>query len=117
MHELSLAQDLLRQLHELAAQNGAYRILTVTVEVGQLSGIVPDSFDFGFTALAAESPLTSSAKLKIKTPMTDYQCLSCGHLLAKCNKRPDNCPACTNGIMMPKGGMDLILLNVEMDIK
>ncbi len=116
MHELSMAQDLLRQLHELAAQNGAYRILTVTVEVGPLSGIVPDSFDFGFTALAAESPLTSGAKLNIKIPMADYQCLSCGHLLAGCNKRPDNCPACKDGMMMASGGRDLILLNVEMDI-
>jgi hydrogenase nickel insertion protein HypA len=115
MHELSLAQSLLRQLHDLAAKNGARRVSKVTVEIGPLAGIVQDSFEFGFTILAAESAVTKGAALIIKTPAPGYQCLDCGNLLEPGCSRPDSCPACQSKIIMPKGGHDIVLLQVEME--
>lgn len=114
MHELSLAQGLLSQLHDLAAQNKANRIITVKVEIGPLSGIVVDSFQFGFSALAAESPLTRAAALEISVPEAVYKCLACGYLL-KSNESAAVCPACHGKALLPEGGGDIILLQVEMD--
>ncbi len=71
MHELSLAQGLLSQLHDLAARHQARRIIRLRVEIGPLSGIVVDSFEFGFNCLSAESPLTKNAKLDITIPAND----------------------------------------------
>ena len=115
MHELSLAQSLLNQLYDLAAQNGAKRVVKVTVEIGPLSGIVQDSFEFGFTSLAAESPITCGAALVIKTPAAEYQCLDCNYIMRSCLDRPLNCSACQSKMIIPKGGNDIILLQVEMD--
>jgi hydrogenase nickel insertion protein HypA len=115
MHELSLAQNLLSQLHDLAAQNGADRVIKVTVEIGPLSGIVKDSFQFGFSSLAEDSAITRGAALEIKTQPAEYQCLDCNHLIQNSPDRPQHCPACRSEMIMPKGGSDIILLQVEMD--
>jgi Zn finger protein HypA/HybF involved in hydrogenase expression len=72
MHELSLAQGLLGQLEELASTHKAQTILVVRVDIGRQSGIVKDSFCFGFDALKKEKPLTQNAVLIIHdTPGTE----------------------------------------------
>ena len=65
MHELSLAQGLLTQLEELATTHNATTVHVVRVEIGEQSGIVVDSFCFGFDALKKETPLTENAELQI----------------------------------------------------
>jgi len=65
MHELSLAQGLLAQLTDLAATHKATRILTVRVSIGAQSGIVCDSFVFGFNAIRTAQKLTGDAVLEI----------------------------------------------------
>jgi len=65
MHELSLAQGLLSQLEQLAADNNATTVLIVQVDIGKDAGIVIDSFTFGFNAIKIEVPLTKQAKLII----------------------------------------------------
>ncbi len=66
MHELSLAQALLDQLQELAVTHGAKKILQVRVNIGRASGIVIDSFVFGFDAVKMDVPLTMEAVLTIE---------------------------------------------------
>ncbi len=66
MHELSLAQALLDQLQELAVTHGAEKILQVRVNIGRASGIVIDSFVFGFDAVKMDLPLTREAVLTIE---------------------------------------------------
>ncbi len=65
MHELSLAQGLIDQLQELARDHGAEKIFQVWVNIGGASGIVVDSFAFGFDAVKMDLPLTVQAVLKI----------------------------------------------------
>jgi Zn finger protein HypA/HybF involved in hydrogenase expression len=66
VHELSLVQGLLSQLQRLAAEHGAARVISVRVSIGTGSGIVVDSFVFGFDAVKTESELTCSAVLDIE---------------------------------------------------
>lgn len=114
MHEISLVQALLRQLAELARQHNSRAISKVRVEIGPLSGIVIDSFQFGFDVLAAEEELTSEALLEIVTPPIQYKCRSCGHVCLNHTGVPDVCPACSHSLLVPEGGDGLILLQVEM---
>jgi len=58
----------MRQLEELAQQHGAKKIFAVRLAVGTRSGIVVDSFCFGFEVLARENPLTENAVLEISEP-------------------------------------------------
>lgn len=65
MHEFSLAQGLMQQLKDLAEQHNVQKICTVRVAIGTRSGIVVDSFSFGFEVMAKENTLTREAILEI----------------------------------------------------
>ncbi len=71
MHEFSLAQGLTRQLVDLASLHAVQKICTVRVAIGTRSGIVVDSFSFGFEVLAKETTLIRDAVLEISEPDGD----------------------------------------------
>ncbi len=115
MHEMSLVQGLLQQLGDLAVEHNMTKVLKITMEIGPLSGIVVDSFTFGFEALAPHDPLVKDAKLIIETPPAAYTCSSCGHCVETTEARPEKCPECEELFLITSGGSDLILKNVEME--
>lgn len=68
MHEISLVQNLIHQLHELAERNKCQRIIEVFVEIGPCAGVVVDSFQFAYETMAAEDELTKKSRLTIDSP-------------------------------------------------
>ncbi len=115
MHEMSLVQGLFQQLGDLAAENKMNKVLKVTMEIGPLSGVVVDSFTFGFEALASHDPLVKDAELIIEVPPVTYTCTSCNHQMETSGDRPDKCEKCDEVFLIPSGGNDLILKQVEME--
>ena len=89
MHELSLTQSVV----EICEQNaGGRRVLSVTLELGELSGIVPDSVEFCFEA-CTKGTLLEGAQLIITRVAPKGLCRECG------NEFPvsayyDSCPNC-----------------------
>ena len=114
MHEISLVQGLFSQLHELAAKNNASKITSVTMEIGPLSGVVVDSFQFGFDILSADDDLVRDARLIIHVLEVNYSCTGCGHMETTATK-PDQCPLCGDFLLIPDGGDDLLLRQVELE--
>ena len=53
MHELSLAEALVEQLAEVAAREGAVRITRIDLELGAMSGVEREPFEFSFPIVAA----------------------------------------------------------------
>jgi hydrogenase nickel insertion protein HypA len=115
MHEISLVQNLIQQLRELATANNASRVVTVTMEIGHLSGVVVDSFRFGFDILAANDDFIRGAELRVQTPEVSFKCTGCGQSLTTSGPRPDHCGQCGDTLLIPEGGDDLILRQVEME--
>jgi hydrogenase nickel incorporation protein HypA/HybF len=115
MHEISLVQGLFQQLKELAAENRASKVISVTMEIGPLCGVVVDSFQFGFDILSADDDLVRGAKLIIRIPEVSYSCTSCNHIEVTTTIKPDGCPNCGELLLIPDGGTDLILCQVEME--
>lgn len=115
MHEISLVQGLIVQLQELAEANDATKINKVTMEIGPLSGVVADSFQFGFDILAKEEKLLASAELIIVTPEVEYKCSDCGFTQTTSGERPRECSKCGDFLLIPSGGDDLLLRQVEME--
>jgi len=114
MHEMSLVQALLTQLGALAAEHQKTRVLTVTLDIGPLSGVVIDSFQFGFDVLSAENDLTKGARLIVINPPATFQCIGCGHRQSAA-VRPDSCPQCDETLLIPEGGDSITLNQVEME--
>ncbi len=115
MHEISLVQGLFSQLRDLAVENGATKVIRVTMEIGPLSGVVVDSFQFGFDILSAEDELLKGARLELITPPVIYRCTNCPHVIEGSSTKPDECPECGELLLIPEGGDDLILKQVEME--
>jgi hydrogenase nickel incorporation protein HypA/HybF len=128
MHELSLAQSLIEQLLHLAQEHKAERITRVAVTLGPFSGIVRDSFEFGFNIIKESDVVTREALLELITPDPEYTCLDCGTvavipfslqtdrlesvLLGPAAK---HCSGCGSNRLSPQGGTELILNQVEME--
>ena len=72
MHELSLAHSLIDQILDLVAEHQASRVLRVRVTLGPFSGVVRDSFEFGFNVLKKEQAQTADALLDLETPDPTY---------------------------------------------
>lgn len=115
MHEISLVQGLLQQLKELAHANQAGKIIKITMDVGPLSGVVADSFRFGFDILSADDDLFKGAELVLIITPVSYQCSNCGHVVTTAGERPEQCAKCQELFLIPQGGDDLILRQVEME--
>ncbi|MEB3290679.1 MAG: hydrogenase maturation nickel metallochaperone HypA [Leptolyngbya sp.] len=75
MHELSITQTIIDTVVE-AAQGAAVR--QITLEIGELSAILPDSIQFCFEACTPNTPL-AGAKLAILTVPGRGMCRNCGH--------------------------------------
>jgi len=115
MHEISLVQGLFQQLAELAEQNKMTRVLKVTMEIGPLSGVVEDSFRFGFEILAKENELVRDAELIINTTSVSYRCTACNKTEQTTGPKPDNCSHCSELFLIAEGGDELILQKVVME--
>lgn len=68
MHELSLAEDMVGIVEAAARRNGATRVASVRVEIGELACVEPESLAFAFEVCAREG-CARGARLDIeRTP-------------------------------------------------
>ena len=76
MHELSAAQNILEIVESNLPADAWRSVKSVKVRIGCLSGIVPESLDFCFTAIAHGTPL-EGATLDIERVPFVLHCMSC----------------------------------------
>ena len=74
MHELSITQSV---VDVVTRRTGSDRVAKVHLQIGKLSGIVPDSVRFCFELIAADTPL-AGATLEIDEPLGRGHCQTCG---------------------------------------
>ncbi|HTO79941.1 MAG TPA: hydrogenase maturation nickel metallochaperone HypA [Methylocystis sp.] len=74
MHEIALAQAAI-ELAEQAA--GGRRVRRVTIEVGELSGVLPEALSFCFD-FAAQGTLLDGAELDLQKISGVAHCEACG---------------------------------------
>ncbi len=117
MHELTLAQGLARELKEIAIRHRASSIRDVFVTIGALSGIVQESFEFGFEIIKEQDPLLKEANLHVEVDYPSYRCKGCGFIIEKSSVVPSQCPKCNGLQFFPIGGDDLRLMRVELDLE
>ena len=76
MHELSVAQNIVEILNENIARYECSRVKTVLLEIGEYSGIIPDSLKFCFDSIKSDTPF-GKAELKIKNIPFRMHCNAC----------------------------------------
>ena len=117
MHEFTLAQGMARELVRIAREHRASMVKEVYVSIGALSGIVQESFCFGFDIIKEQDPILRGAKLHVEVDYPTYRCIQCGYAIEKSSVVPSECPRCHGLEFYPSGGDDLRLMRVELDIE
>ncbi len=99
MHELSITQGII----DLCVQHaGGHRILGVVVEIGDLSGVVPEAVEFAFDACSRGTSLEGARLQIVRIPGRGH-CRSCGAEFSL-SSLYDPCASCgTYGITVTAG--------------
>ena len=107
MHELAIAESLVEAVQ---ARTGGQTVRSVRLQVGRLSGVVPEALMFAFE-LAAQGTLLEGAHLVIDEPAGRLHCRTCqadqgnDDLILLC--------ACGSADVEVTAGRELALLSVE----
>lgn len=115
MHELSIADALVRQVEGIAAREGATKALSITVEVGARSGVDPDALSAAFPFVAENSPVTDKAILQIVANPATVICGDCGTQQEE--SAATACGKCGSANLAFSGGQDLTLRSVELEFE
>ncbi len=76
MHELAVCQALIDQVARVARDNGAGRVLSITISVGPLAGVEPKLLEHAYP-LAAAGTVAEDAQLVIETVGVQVRCRKC----------------------------------------
>ncbi len=113
MHELGITQSIVEIAERTAKEQQAMKILSVTIEVGSLAGVVPEALEFCFEA-CSKGTLLEGAQLLIERVPARGRCLDCGRefpleeLLACC-------PDCNSAAGEILAGEELRVKEMEID--
>jgi hydrogenase nickel incorporation protein HypA/HybF len=113
MHELSLTQSLVEIAEEHARRAGATVIRSITVEVGALSGAVPEALEFAFD-VCSRGTLAEGAILTLHLVPGHGRCAACGAATA-CPELTAVCPVCSTLAFELDAGLELRVLELEID--
>lgn len=113
MHELSLTQSLVAIAEEHARRAGGTIIRSITVEVGELSGAIPEALEFAFDVCSKET-LAAGATLVIRRVPGHGRCAACT-AEAACPELTAVCPLCGALAFEPDAGLELRVLELEID--
>ena len=113
MHELSLTQSLVAIAEEHARRAGGTIIRSITVEVGELSGAIPDALQFAFD-VCCRGTLAEGAALILNVVPGHGRCLACAADTA-CHELTAVCPSCGALAFELDAGRELRVTEMEID--
>ncbi len=112
MHEFGIATSIVEIIEHTVEQHLAKRVLTVTVEVGQLAMVNPEQLKFSFDVIIEGGPF-EGAELKVETLPAVARC-ACGFEGAL-GDEDYVCPAC-GGMYELLEGRGICVKNIEVEL-
>jgi hydrogenase nickel incorporation protein HypA/HybF len=113
MHEVGITRSLIEIAEHHAREQGATRVVSVSVAIGALSGVVPEAVEFCFEA-CSRGTFLEGAKLVIERIAGKGRCTGCG---AETELDPYTfaCPACGALGLERLTGEELKVTELEID--
>lgn len=110
MHELSITEEIVAICLMHAA---GQRVQTVMIEIGDLSGFVPEAVEFCFAACSKDTPL-EGARLLIERIPGKIVCTAC-NTTHEINGIYDPCPRCGSYPLTILSGEELRVKELEVE--
>ena len=114
MHELSIVANLFEILEEKAEEKKAKKITWVKLQIGALSGVVPEFLETAFDIYKKDT-IASEAKLEIKEIPLKIQCQKCRQEATK-DDFVFICDKCGSRELKTLAGTELLLEKIEMEV-
>lgn len=109
MHEFALAQDIMETISRSVNEN-LEKITALYIDVGEFSGVVVDSLEFGLTVILENKNL-SHVQINITTVPGAAVC-ECGHQY-QIKDILESCPKCQSYKRKITSGADVIIRSIE----
>ncbi len=114
MHETAIAYSIVEQVIGVANANSGKKVTKVHIQVGQLRGIIPDQLQMSWQFVSRGS-IAEKSDLFIETIPIEGLCQDCGEIF-QVKDFEFRCPYCHRGQVKPVKGMELRLIDVEVEI-
>lgn len=113
VHELGLTQNIVELAIQHAVREQAQRVVSITVEIGALSGVVAEAVAFAFD-VCSQGTLVEGARLEIRQIEGRGQCLDCTRQ-AVIRTLTHVCPHCGSLALETIQGQEMKFTEMEID--
>ena len=113
MHELGIAQDMLKIALDYAAKNKAARIVAFNIEMSAAANESEESLTFHIENAARGTP-AEGARIEFTRVPARMKCLDCGNEFAM-DTPEAGCPRCSSGRVMPLAHDEFRLASIEVE--
>ena len=114
MHEMGIILHLAKSLEETAREQDIQKILRVTLQVGEVSGIMTDYFTDCWNYVRRRHPVLETAELELETIPAVTFCASCEKTYPTITYGRE-CPYCHSGETWLLRGNECIIKEIEVE--
>lgn len=112
MHELGIVYHIIRDVENVTRANGVRRVSSVTLLLGEVSGVVPDLLLDAWRWAADKKPITEGAELIVEPVEAVTHCEVCGRDYATV-EHGKICPHCGSGDTYLLQGQEVMIKQIE----
>lgn len=112
MHELGIVYHIIRDVENVARANGVRRVSSVTLLLGEVSGVVPDLLLDAWRWAADKKPITEGAELIVDPVEAVTHCEACGRDYGTV-EHGKTCPHCGSGETYLLQGQEVMIKQIE----
>ncbi len=112
MHELGIVYHIIRDVENVARANGVRRVSSVTLLLGEVSGVVPDLLLDAWRWAADKKPISEAAELIVEPVEAVTHCEACGRDYGTV-EHGKTCPHCGSGETYLLQGQEVMIKQIE----
>lgn len=114
MHEMGVMLNIVDQVDEIARENQVKKIHTLTLEIGALTGVMPEYMNACWDAIQEQYELFASAELNIVEIAGLGTCNRCGKIFDLV-ERDGVCPFCGESSYRVISGDEVVIRDIAVE--
>lgn len=114
MHELSLMQGVMDAVVPAAKENGALKIINITLRIGEMTQVVEEAMRFAFDALTDGEELFDGCELTLDFVQAKSACFDCGAEFEH-DRFHLKCPECGGRHTVVIAGKEMDIAGIEIE--
>jgi len=111
MHEMSLVEGIRAIVEDQARVHGFARVTRLRLEIGRFAGVEKSALEFAWDVVMHGSVAEGATLQMIDLPGR-AMCFDCTEVV-EINDRFDPCPRCGGGRLLPEGGDEMRIKDME----